>query len=69
MSSSSDPDGMKVRTLRALSGRGGPQRRLKIGGVVILLGIILMLASSFWLGLVVVGLGVVVGGVIKGKRN
>ena len=69
MSSSSDPDGMKVRTLRALSGRGGPQRRLKIGGVVILLGIILMLASSFWLGLVVVGLGVVVSGVIKGKRN
>jgi len=69
MSSSSDPDGMKVRTLRALSGRGGPQRRLKIGGVVILLGVILMLASSFWLGLVVVGLGVVVGGVIKGKRN
>jgi hypothetical protein len=69
MSSSSDPDGMKVRTLRALSGRGGPQRRLKIGGGVILLGIILMLASSFWLGLVVVGLGVVVSGVIKGKRN
>jgi hypothetical protein len=65
---SSNPDGMKVRTLRALSGRGGPQRRLKIGGVVILLGIILMLASSFWLGLIVVGLGVVVGGVIKGKR-
>jgi hypothetical protein len=69
MSSSSDPDGVKVRTLRALSGRGGPQRRLKIGGGVILLGVILMLASSFWLGLVVVGLGVVVSGVIKGKRN
>ena len=68
MSSRGNPDGMKVRTLRALSGRGGPQRRLKIGGAVILLGIILMLASSFWLGLVVVGLGVVVGGVIKGKR-
>jgi hypothetical protein len=69
MSSGSDPDGVKVRTLRALSGRGGPQRRLKIGGGVILLGIILMLASSFWLGLLVVGLGVVVSGVIKGKRN
>ena len=69
MSSSSDPDGVKVRPLRALSGRGGPQRRLKIGGGVILLGVILMLASSFWLGLVVVGLGVVVSGVIKGKRN
>jgi hypothetical protein len=68
MSSRGNPDGMKVRTLRALSGRGGPQRRLKIGGTVILLGIILMLASSFWLGLVVVGLGVVVGGFIKGKR-
>jgi hypothetical protein len=69
MSSSSDPDGVKVRTLRALSGRGGPQRRLKIGGGVILLGVILMLAWGFWAGLVVVGLGVVVSGVIKGKRN
>jgi hypothetical protein len=69
MSSSSDPNGMKVRTLRALSGRGGPQRRLKIGGGVILVGVILMLASSFWLGLVVVGLGVVVSGAIKGKRS
>jgi hypothetical protein len=68
MSSSGKPEGLKVRTLRALSGRGGPQRRLKIGGGVILLGIILMLASSFWIGLIVVGLGVVVGGVIKGKR-
>jgi len=27
-----------------------------------------MLASSFWLGLIVVGLGVVVSGAIKGKR-
>jgi hypothetical protein len=69
MSSSSDPNGMKVRTLRALSGRGGPQRRLKIGGGVILVGVIVMLASSFWLGLVVVGLGVVVSGAIKGKRS
>jgi hypothetical protein len=69
MSSSSDPDGVKVRTLRALSGRGGPQRRLKIGGGVILLGVILMLAWGFWAGLVVVGLGVVVSGVVKGKRN
>jgi hypothetical protein len=68
MSSTGNPDGVKVRTLRALSGRGGPQRRVKIGAGVILLGIILMLASSFWLGLIVVGLGVVVGGVIKGKR-
>jgi hypothetical protein len=68
MSSSGNPDGIKVRTLRALSGRGGPQRRLKIGGGVILLGIILMLAASFWLGLIVVALGVVVGGVFKGKR-
>lgn len=69
MSSSGNPDGIKVRTLRALSGRGGPQRRLKIGGGVILLGIILMLAASFWLGLIVVALGVVVGGVFKGKRH
>jgi len=68
MSSSGNPDGIKVRTLRALSGRGGPQRRFKIGGAVILLGVIVMLASSFWLGLIVVGLGVVVSGAIKGKR-
>jgi hypothetical protein len=69
MSSSSNPDGIKVRTLRALSGRGGPQHRLKIGGGVILIGIILMLVSGFWLGLVIVALGVVVGGVYKGKRS
>jgi hypothetical protein len=69
MTSSGNPDGIKVRTLRALSGRGGPQRRLKIGAGVILLGVILMLASSFWLGLVVVGLGVVATGVITGKRR
>jgi hypothetical protein len=69
MTSSGNPDGIKVRTLRALSGRGGPQTRLKIGAGVILLGVILMLASSFWLGIVVVGLGVVATGVIKGKRR
>lgn len=69
MTSSGNPDGLKVRTLRALSGRGGPQTRLKIGAGVILLGVILMLASSFWLGLVVVGLGVVATGAIKGKRR
>jgi hypothetical protein len=69
MTSSGNPDGIKVRTLRALSGRGGSQRRLKIGAGVVLLGVILMLASSFWLGLVVVGLGVVATGVITGKRR
>jgi hypothetical protein len=69
MTSSGNPDGIKVRTLRALSGRGGSQRRLKIGAGVILLGVILMLASSFWLGLVVVGLGVVATGMITGKRR
>jgi len=69
MTSSGNPDGIKVRTLRALSGRGGSQTRLKIGAGVILLGAILMLATSFWLGLVVVALGVVATGVIKGKRR
>jgi hypothetical protein len=68
MSSSGKPDGLKIRTLRALSGRGGPQRRLKVGAGVILLGVILMFVASFWLGLVVVALGVVVGGFIGGKR-
>lgn len=69
MSSNRNPDGIKVRSLRALSGRGGPQHRLKIGGGIILIGIIVMLASGFWLGLVIVALGVVVGGLYKGKRS
>ena len=67
--SSSNPDGIKVRTLQALSGRGGPQRRLKIGGAVIVVGIILMLVSSFLLGLIVVGLGVVASGALRRPRN
>jgi uncharacterized membrane protein len=67
--SSSSPDGIKVRTLRALSGRGGPQHRLKIGAGVILIGVILLLVSGFWLGLLIVALGVIVTGVIKGKRS
>ena len=68
MSTGGNQDGIKVRTLQALSGRGGPQRRLKVGGVVVLLGIILMLVWSFWLGLVIIGLGVAVTGAIKRKR-
>jgi len=69
MSSGRSPDGIKVRTLKALSGRGGPQRRLKAGAGIVLLGLILMLAWSFWIGLIVVVLGVVVAGVVRGTRS
>jgi len=68
MSSSGKPETLKVRILQAFSGRGGPQRRLKVGAGVILLGIIAMFFWSFWLGLLVVVLGVVVGGFVRGRR-
>ena len=68
MSSNGKPETLKVRILQALSGRGGPQRRLKVGAAMIVLGIILMLVWSFWLGLLVVVAGVAIGGFIRGRR-
>lgn len=69
MSTGGRQDGIKVRTLQAVSGRGGPQRRLKVGAAIVVLGVILMLVSSFWLGLIIAGLGVVVTGAIKRTRH
>lgn len=69
MSSSGTPDGIKARTLRALSGRGGPQRRLKVGSGVFLVGIVVMLGASLWVGLIVSALGLVAGGVLTPKRR
>ena len=68
MGSNGKPETLKVRILQALSGRGGPQRRLKVGAAMIVLGIILMLVWSFWLGLLVVVAGVAIGGFIRGRR-
>lgn len=68
MSSSGNPEGLKVRTLRALSGRGGSQQRFKVGGAILLVGVIVMFAWSFLPGLLLVAAGVVVSGILPRKR-
>ena len=48
--------------------RYGPGRGLTLGGIVVVVGILLMLFLSFWLGLIVTLVGLIFfGGFVRGR--
>ena len=49
-------------------GSGGNVGGIGLGGILVIVGIVLMIVSSFWLGLIVALVGLVAfGGFAKGK--
>jgi len=52
----------------AAEGRGGSTGGIGLGGVLVIVGIVLMIVWSFWVGLIVALVGLVAfGGFAKGK--
>jgi len=52
----------------AASGEQGSVAGISLGGIVVIVGIVLMIVSSFWIGLIVTLIGLVVfGGFAKDK--
>jgi hypothetical protein len=48
--------------------RYGPAGGLTLGGIIVILGIIVLLVWSFWLGLIIAVVGLVAfGGFVRGK--
>jgi hypothetical protein len=48
--------------------RYGPGRGLTLGGIIVLVGILLMLFLSFWLGLIIALVGLIFfGGFVRGR--
>jgi hypothetical protein len=48
--------------------RYGPRGGLTVGGIIVVVGILLMLFLSFWLGLIVVLVGLIFfGGFVRGR--
>ena len=54
--------------LMAAEGRGGSTGGIGLGGVLVIVGIVLMIVWSFWVGLIVTLVGLVAfGGFARGK--
>jgi hypothetical protein len=48
--------------------RYGPGRGLTLGGIIVVVGIVLILFVSFWLGLIVALIGLIAfGGFVRGR--
>ena len=48
--------------------RYGPGRGITLGGIIVIVGIVLMLWVSFWLGLIVALIGLIAfGGFVRGR--
>lgn len=48
--------------------RYGPGRGLTLGGIIVIIGILIILFLSFWLGLIVVLIGLIAfGGFVRGR--
>lgn len=48
--------------------RYGPAGGLTLGGIVVIVGIILMIVWSFWVGLIIVLIGLIAfGGFVRGR--
>jgi hypothetical protein len=48
--------------------RYGPGRGLTLGGIIVIVGILIILFLSFWLGLIVVLIGLIAfGGFVRGR--
>jgi hypothetical protein len=54
--------------MAASGNRGGGIGGISVGGILVIVGIVLMIVSSFWLGLIVLLVGLVAfGGFARGK--
>jgi hypothetical protein len=54
--------------MAAERGTGGNTRGIGLGGILVIVGIVLMIVWSFWLGLIVTLVGLIAfGGFAKGK--
>jgi len=50
------------------SGRGGAVGGITLGGIIVIVGIVLMIVWSFWIGLIIVLVGLIAfGGFARGK--
>jgi hypothetical protein len=54
--------------MAADSGRGGGIAGISLGGIIVIVGIVLMIVWSFWIGLIIVLIGLIAfGGFARGK--
>jgi hypothetical protein len=54
--------------MAAERGRGGSMGGIGLGGVLVIVGIVLMIVWSFWIGLIIVLVGLIAfGGFARGK--
>lgn len=54
--------------MAADSNRGGSIGGISLGGIIVIIGIVLMFVVSFWIGLIVVLIGLIAfGGFARGK--
>lgn len=54
--------------MNADSHRGGSIAGISLGGIIVIIGIVLMFVVSFWVGLIVVLIGLIAfGGFARGK--
>ncbi len=63
-----NPDGHGREVLMASDSRKGGIGGISLGGIIVIIGIVLMFAVSFWLGLVVLLVGLIAfGGFARGR--
>lgn len=54
--------------MAAERGRGGSAGGLGVSGILLIVGVVLMIVSSFWIGLIITLVGLIAfGGFAKGK--
>jgi hypothetical protein len=59
---------IEEKTMAAESGRGGSTGGIGLGGILVIIGIVLMIVWSFWIGLIVTLVGLIAfGGFARGK--
>jgi hypothetical protein len=58
----------KEKLMAAERGRGGNTGGIGLGGILVIVGIVLMIVWSFWVGLIILLVGLIAfGGFAKGK--
>jgi hypothetical protein len=59
---------LRGRKQMAAEGRGGSAGGIGLGGILVIVGIVLMIVWSFWIGLIIALVGLIAfGGFAKGK--
>jgi hypothetical protein len=61
-------EGGKTTMARDIGAAGGHTGGISLGGIVVIVGIVLMIVWSFWIGLIIALIGLIAfGGFAKGK--